>query len=237
MQHEPDIRSKVLEKIDHGGIHKHSRIYFAIRVAILIALSIIALALAVFVLSFAIFSVHESGEQFLLGFGARGVATFLALFPWTALAVEVILLVLIELLFRRFTFGYRIPVLRALIGLFVCAAVGGIVVYLTPLHATLLRLAEQNELPVLGEWYEAIYASHAKSGVFRGTIGSIQGNQFVIFHNDGDHDADDGTWTVIAPANFDMTLLKLGERVYVAGSPVQLGVVRAYGIQELSRDM
>ena len=49
------------------------RIYFLARVALLVLLAIGALALAMFILSFAFFSIHESGEQFLLGFGQHGL--------------------------------------------------------------------------------------------------------------------------------------------------------------------
>ncbi len=237
MNKESDIKEKVLTKIGHGDVRKHSHAYFVVRVVIVAAFTIIALVLSVFVLSFAIFSIHESGEQFLLGFGKEGMITFFSLFPWTILFMDIVLFALIEWLLRRFKFGYRIPVLRALFGIVVFAIIGGIIVYLTPLHLTLLRLAEQNELPILGEWYEEIYASHADQGVFRGTIGSIQGNEFVIFHNDLDHDVDDGTWTVIIPNGFDILTLRVGERVYVAGTPIQPGVIQAYGIQPLSRNM
>jgi len=237
MQNEPDIKAKVLAKIGRGDVHKRSHAYFVMQVVVVAVLLACALALSVFVLSFAIFSVHESGEQFLLGFGQRGVLTFFALFPWASAVADIALFVLVEWLIRRFKFGYRIPILRALLGILVFAAIGGIMVNLTPLHATLLRMAEQNELPVLGEWYESIHASHSDYGVFRGTINSIQEGRFVISHDDNDHDADDGTWTVIPPAGFDMATVATGERIYVAGTPVQPGIIQAYGIQQLSGDM
>jgi hypothetical protein len=236
MNQEPDIKRKILEKIGHGEVRKRSRVYFIAQIVVAVMLFVIALALSVFVLSFAIFSMHESGEQFLLGFGWQGIMTFISLFPWAFLIIDVLLFILIEWLSRRFKFGYRISVLRALFGILVLAIVGGVIINFTPLHATLLQMANHNELPVIGEWYEGIYASHAGQGVFRGTVSSIQGNEFIIFHDDKDHDADDGMWTVVAPAGFDMTSLSGGERVYVAGGTTS-GVIQAYGIGQLSGDM
>ena len=236
MNQESDIKEKVLEEIGHGGVRKRSRAYFIAQIVLVATLFIIALTLSVFVLSFAIFSLHESGEQFLLGFGWRGVVTFISLFPWTLLIIDVLLFILVEWLSRRFKVGYRIPVLRALLWIIIFVIAGGIIVDLTPLHATLLQMANHDRLPVIGEWYEGIYASHAGQGVFRGTVNSVQGNEFVIFHDDKDRDADDGTWTVVAPAGFDMTSVSVGERVYVAGVATS-GVIQAYGIEQLSGDM
>ena len=237
MKNEPDIKSKVLAKIGHGDVRKHSNAYFVTQVIVIAIVLVSALVLSVFVLSFAIFGVHESGEEFLLGFGQQGILTFFALFPWGAAIADIALFVLAEWLIRQFKFGYRIPVLRAMFGILIFATLGGVIVNLTPLHTTLLRMAEKNKLPILGEWYESIFASHSDRGVFRGTIDVIQGNQFVMAHDDNDRDADDGIWTVIPPSGFDMMTLTTGERVYVAGTPVRQGVVQAYGIQRLSVDM
>jgi hypothetical protein len=240
MDNKSDISSKVLEKIGHGDVRKHSRAYFVVQMSLIIVLFILALALAMFVLSFGIFTVHESGEQFLLGFGSRGVLAFFALFPWMALIIDILLFAIIEWLLRRFKFGYRIPVLRAVLGIIVLAVAGGVIVMLTPLHATLLQRAQNDALPVLGEWYEAIDAPHADQGAFCGTISSINGNTFVIVNDDGDRDVDDGTWTVLAPAGFDMASINVGDRVYVAGSvppdgPAQ-GIIQAYGVGKLTSD-
>jgi hypothetical protein len=232
MPQEPDIKTKVLEKIGRGEVRRRPRAYFIAQVVMVIALLAVALALSVFVLSFVIFSVHESGELFLLGFGQQGIATFFVLFPWVALAFDIVLFVAIEWLIRRFKFGYRIPIIRALFGILLFALVGGIIIDLTPLHGALLDKADQNELPIVGEWYEGINESHAGQGVFRGTVTSIQGDDFAISHDDGDNDADDGTWTIVAPLGFDMASIAVGDDVYVAGSVAQ-GTVQSYGVQRL----
>ena len=66
-------------------------------------------------------------------------------------------------------------------------------------------------------------------------ISSVQGNTFVITHDDQDRDTDDGTSTIMVPAGFDMTTLHIGERVYVAGKLIR-AVVYSYGIQEFTTD-
>ena len=231
MTNEPDIKTKVLAKISRGELRKRPRFYFAAQIALIAVLFILAMAFAMFVASFVLFSVHESGEQFLLGFGSRGALTFLALFPWLALVVDVALFAVIGWLARSFKFGYRIPVIRAFFAILALALVSGVLINFTPLHPALLDRADHDNLPVLGEWYETVHASHRDQGVFRGTVNSIRGDAFVISHDDNDHDADDGTWTVIAPPGFSMATLAVGENVFIAGTAGQ-GTIRAYGVQQ-----
>lgn len=233
MQNEPDIKTKVLEKIRMGDVHMLPKAYFMAQIILVALLSFVALALAVFVMSFAIFGFYESGAQFLLGFGQRGVLTFFILFPWKTFIIDIFLFMAIEWLLRYFKFGYRIPVLRAFFGVVVIAFVGSIFLNFTPFHRALLDRADRGRLPFLQEWYETVRESHAKQGVFRGTITSISGNTFIITHNDSDLDADDGTWTVVAPPGFDITKIHIGDKAYVAGNTVD-GTIRAYGVQVMT---
>ncbi len=233
MQKESDIKNKVLYKIRSGSVHIRPKAYFVVQIILITLLSFVALALAVFVMSFAIFSLHESGEQSLLGFGQRGVLTFFALFPWITLIIDVFLFILIDWLSRLFRFGYRISILRVFIGVIITALIISILINLTPLHQTLLNKADRGELSFLGEWYEAIHDSHAKQGVFRGTIMSIQGNTFIISHDDNDRDADDGTWNVATPSGFNMANVHVGDKAYIAGDAIQ-GTIQAYGVQILN---
>ena len=233
MQNESNIKAKVLEKIHKGNIRKRPKAYFIAQITLIVILSMFAIILSVFVLSFVIFSMHESGVQFLLGFGQRGILAFFALFPWGILILDLLLFVVIDWLFRYFEFGYRIPVLRVFFGTIALAVIGSVIIDVTPLHSILLEKADHGRLPVIGQWYKTIRASHSDQGVFRGTISSIQGSDFVISHNDNDYDADDGTWTVISPPGLRLADFNIGDKVYVAGDAAK-GIIQAYGVEKLS---
>jgi len=235
MLKETDIKERVFAKIRTGEALMHPRIYFVARIILLAAVAVITLALAMLVLSFAFFSIHESGEQFLLGFGQRGFVAFIMLFPWLPLLLTLLLVLLLDYLLRYFKFGYRISILEVFLVALAVVVGAGILINVTPLHATLLNSADHDNLPIIGPLYEQLHDSHQAAGVYRGDISSIQGTEFVIAHNDNDKDTDDGTWTVLAPAGFDMTTLRVGEPVYVAGRMI-LGVVNAYGVHELTVD-
>ncbi len=230
MEHK-DIKQVVINKIKNKEVVMRSRAYFVWQVVVIAFLAGLIFLLLTYAISFILFSVHESGEQFLLGFGFQGVYTFLTLFPWWAFLAILLLGILTEYLLRRFRFGYRTSLLRVFGGLFVMAIILGTIIDFTPLHNFLLDKANRGELPLFGSAYESIRTPHRDEGVFRGVVDSIsaRADSFVISHDDFDNDADDGIFMVIAPSGFDVTLLSSGDRVYVAGTSSN-DVIYAYGV-------
>ncbi|MGH7175533.1 MAG: hypothetical protein ACREGR_04210 [Minisyncoccia bacterium] len=230
-----DLQERVLERIRKGEVSMRPRRYFILRAIGASVVALLALACSVFALSFVIFAIHESGEQFLLGFGTRGLVTFVTLFPWLSLVVSVLLLIALEVLLRTFRFGYRLPLLGIFFWILAAAVAGSVIVNLTPLHSFLLERADQDQLPVLGPLYEQLHDPHEPQGVYRGTITAIDATEFVISYDDGDRDPDDGSWTVVPPAGFATSTLVIGSRAYVAGVLMH-GIVYAYGIQILQEE-
>ncbi len=232
MEQESGIKESVLAKIRTGEISMRPRLYFILQALLIAVLMLFTAAISAFALSFILFGLRESGEQILLGFGVRGLVTFATLFPWSALALVVLLLILIEWLMRYFRFGYRRPVLRAFGALLTGALLIGLAIDATPLHPFLLSQADRGELPIIGELYESIRAPHRDQGIFRGVITEIQGTQLTVTHDDNDRDTDDGTWTVAAPQGYVVGALHVGELVFVAGTPTGSSTLAAYGIEE-----
>jgi hypothetical protein len=227
------IQEQVLQKI-RAGAPMHSREYFIAWSALTALVALLALMASVVVVSFVAFSIGESGELFLLGFGERGLAVFVSLFPWGLLVFDILLLLLLEWLLQNFKLGYRISLLNIFIGIFMLSIVGAALVNLTPLHQTLLQRADEGTLPVFGDSYESIRESHHDQGVFRGTITSLEGNTFVIAHDDRDRDEDDGTHTVVVPPGIATEPLMVGQRVYVLGTTTANGTIEAYGVRTFS---
>ncbi len=230
-----EIQKKVFARLNRGNVRMHSRVYFIARALSAIAISVLVLLLSAYVLSFIAFSIHESGKQFLLGFGVRGVETFFALFTWFATLVDIVLVLVLEWVLQSFKFAYRISLLLLFCAALVTSGLIASAIALTPLHLSLLTLADQDNLPVIGTMYESIRNSHDADGVFRGTITAVQGDTIVITHDDNDHDADDGTRTIALPAGYATSTLDIGERVYVLGAATGT-TIAAYGIQQLSAD-
>src|ERR1035437_124356 len=226
-----DIKNIVLKKIRQGNIHMRPRIYFIIQIILVIAVALVALIASTFVISFTFFSIHESGELFLLGFGIRGLFTFLSLFPRFTLLVTIILIFILEWLLRHFKFNYRVPILNMFLITLLTTLIIGLLVVATPIHTSLLDKADKGELPIIGELYENIHIPHENNGEFRGVIISIATSTITITHNDRDSDTDDGVRTVLVPQGFDVSRLHMGDRIYVAGS-IASSTITAYGLSK-----
>ena len=214
-----NMKKTVLEKIRHGDVVMRPKVYFGLQVIAVVTVAILALIASAFVVSFAFFSIRQSGELFLLGFGLRGMVTFLQLFPWFTLVIAIALMFLFKWLVRHFKFSYHQPILNIFFGFLVLISVGGLLISLTPFHIDLLGFADKGELPIVGELYETIHVPHEDRGEFRGIITAIGTSTITITCNDTDADVDDGTRTVTIPPGFDIHSLHLGDRVYVAGEP------------------
>lgn len=231
---EQNIHDAVLRKIQAGGVHMRPRIYFIARLVLTVALLFFALVLSALLLSFIFFSIYASGQHLLLGFGMRGLQTFLALFPLPLLSVDIVVIIALQWLLQGFKLGYRVSLINVFLGVFALSALTAALIALTPLHGGLLERADRGALPLIGDLYRHVRDSHQEQGIFRGTVIAAQGSEIVIAHNDSDHDADDGTRTVSIPSE-RVSSIHIGDRVYIFGTSTG-DRVEAYGIETLTAD-
>ncbi len=214
------IEKAVLDKVREGKVRRRPRSSFIVHVLATMAVSVLLLVASAFVISFIIFSIHESGEQFLLGFGLRGVEVFLTLFPWLLVIVVIVLVLLLEWLLQRFKFGYRTPLLNIFLGIGGISILLGTLISFTPLHSILLGFADKDQLPLLGQTYEHIFDHHEDKGISRGKVISVGQDSFVMQHDDQDHDHDDATFTIRITPGSGIPMPQIGDQVLVFGQPV-----------------
>jgi hypothetical protein len=232
-QPKDSIQQAVLNKVRGGEVRRRPRAYFVVRVTAAVIVSVLLLVVSALVVSFIFFSLHESGEQFLLGFGLHGIQVFFILFPWIPALFCIALLFLLEWLLQGFKFGYRVPLLNIFFSIVGISVILGVLINFTPLHATLLRFADKKELPIIGDTYEHIFDSHEDQGVCRGMVVSVGQDTFEVYHNDHDRDRDDGTFTVKVPPSSGIPLPHVGDNVLVFGDPEPGGFIQAEHIQML----
>ncbi len=229
-----NLQQNILEKIKAGEISMRSKKYFMAHLILLIVLAVLVLLTSSFLISFILFSIHVSGRFFLLGFGWRGFIVFFMTFPWLMLFVDAIFIGLLELLLKRFKFGYRAPLVYTLGGVVVVTLLAGIVINQTPLHNKIYRLDQRGPLPVIGSFYTRIQRPPHESGVFRGTVISMASNTFMIANPDQDGDA---TTTqilliILDPRVDASTIVATSDTVFVAGD-INGNTIRAFGIRKL----
>lgn len=213
------IQQSVLERIRSGSVTRRSRAYFVLRMAASLALMLALLVVSALVVSLALFSIQEGGEQFLLGYGVRGIAVFLALFPWGYFILDLALIVCLQFVARGFKKAYRIPLLSIFAYLFGASIVAGAVISSTPLHDALFHRERHGGLPVLGNAYTHVLDRHDERGVFRGVITAIGTSTLTMVHDDVDQDHDDGKYEVLMPGGWDPMSAKIGDRLLIFGYP------------------
>ena len=230
----PSVHDQVLEKIGRGEVRMRSKAYFVLRLFVLLFVAVAVFLLSALIASFIFFNLRESGEEYLLGFGARGILTFLALLPWALLSIDLAAIVLLRVLLAGFRAVYRVSFLTTLGGIVFASVLVALLINLTPLHSGLRERADLDDLLFFDELYENVGNVHEERGEFRGTILSIEGRTLTIFHDDNDNDEDDGTRRIFLPESIDISVFEVGDEVYIGGEHDDDGI-RAYGIREFER--
>jgi hypothetical protein len=226
----------ILKQIENGTLCMRPRILFTLRFLAVLGTALVVLLLSSYVGSLILFSLEEGGEELLLGFGMRGVLTFLALFPWRLLLVDIVAIVVLRFLLQGLRPIYRFSFSTVLLVLGIASVLLALLISSTPLHRFLLERALTDELPLIGGLYNDLHTPDESQGEFRGTIIRIEGRTLIIAHDDGDHDADDGVRIITVPESADMATFTIGEEVYVAGEEFGLSEhIKAYGIQKIHR--
>lgn len=211
------IQEKVQARIQAGDLRPRARVLYVLRMVSVCITAFLALAATLAALSFIFYSVYESGEAFLLGFGQEGIAVFFMLFPWTLVAIAVLLLALFQWRLSSIVPTYRVPVLPLFAILII--AVVGIGFLLAPVHNALVEHIEEANLPLVSELYESVYESREGHGVYRGIVVSVEENGVWMVRSDGDADHDDGPRFVVLPETTQT--FDTGYEVFVLGTERQ----------------
>ncbi len=237
MEHNPtphsDMKDRLLRKIDARELLMRPKIYFTLQVAALTLVAIAVLLVSIFIFNFIFFSIRINSRDSLLGFGPRGIWAFLAFFPWMFLLVDVVLVLVLEWLLRKFRSGNRIPALYLLFGLIGLTVVTGLFIdRATGINDRMLLRSDEHLLPPpLDAFYGGARHHFApESGICTCIITAIDGT--VVYLRDADGTT---TLTAVLPLNdprATTTLLKVGDIVIVAGDR-RGDEIKAFGVHRI----
>jgi len=174
-----DLKNKILDKIQTGEAKMRPRWHFILKAILAAVGSVVIFAILIYLFSFVVFILHDSGAWFAPAFGSEGIGIFLASLPWTLIFVGIIFVVILETLIRRYSFAYRKPLLYSLSGIVLFVAVMGSAVYQTPLHDNLLLKAEEGRLPLAEELYRG-YTTQPIRKAHTGIIKKINDKEFKV---------------------------------------------------------
>lgn len=156
MTTDPDtLKDRILREIRSGEVSMRPRAYFALKIAALVVVALAALGVSIFLFNFIAFSIRINSQDALFLMGPRGWGAFFAFFPWTLLALDALLVLALEWLVRRFSWGYKVPMLYLLAGLAVLTIGTGVLMdRATPLNDRLWH-AHRGLPPPFGDLYRS----------------------------------------------------------------------------------
>ena len=234
MNNQPEKKSisdAVLNKIKSGQVKMRPKMYFILR-AILVMLAVIGVALfTLFLISFINFNLRASGVLFLPDFGFRGIGLFFKSLPWLLILVALLLIIVLEVLVKRFSFTYRRPILYSVLAIIIIVFLGSFIIGKTQLHPGLFWRAQEGKLPVAGPFYRE-YGLPKLKDVHPGVVSEITDDGFRIETPQGDI-----LTIIITPqTRFKLkTEIEENDEVVVLGERDN-GIVEAFGIRKIDSD-
>ena len=170
---------KVLSGIENDQIKMRPRVYFILK-SVLIILSVFLVAFfTLYLISFILFALRASGAWYLSSFGFYGLKASFILLPWLLILIAIILLIILELLVKHFSFAYHRPILYSILGIVIFTLLGSFVIDKTQLHSCLFQKAQEDRLPVMGKFYRDLEVEKSNN-TQRGIIFEITENNFQI---------------------------------------------------------
>lgn len=222
-----------MDAIRSGRVHMRPRWKFILSGALAALGAVILLFTSLFIVSFSIFTLRQTGVLFVPVFGVRGVFTFFTALPLILIVLLVLFVVILEVLVRRYRVGYRTPLLVSVLTILIMVAIGGYAIDRTRVHEIMLR---QARLPGgLPPPIAVMYRTGVQHipDVYHGTIVSTIPGGFLMVDDNGA-----GTTTVLVDPSTQMlpgSNFQLGEEVVVFGEDAS-GSVHALGIAHITDD-
>jgi len=220
-----NIQENLLNKIKTGEITMVPRWRFVLHSLLVAVATIVVALIAVYLLSFIMFALHESGLIFAPLFGWSGIVLFIVSSPWILIGLLGIFLCLLYLLVSRYSFSYRKPLVYSIVGVVLMVVAVSSLIQQTALHHRTRDFVERHNFPGLAPLYRNAERkpSRAMTG---GIITEINGSDFVL------KTEETGLYHVTISNRTKLPWeaeLAVGDKVLVFG-PVQGKMINAFGV-------
>lgn len=172
-----DAKKELVNAIRSGTVAMRPKWHFILKGALFLIGILIALCVALYLVSFAVFAMHETGAWSAPFFGIHELIPFFRALPITLITLSLAFILLLEILVRRYSFAYRTPLLYSL--LLILAAVVIVSVLIAPFHRRPFQAARAGKLPFGGQFYRRFGGGRARD-IRHGTVESVTHNGFVL---------------------------------------------------------
>ncbi len=223
-----NLKSKILGAIHEGDVVMRPKWHFVLKSILMILGVVLFLLVSIYVVSFIIFALHESGIWFTPVFGGRGWFSFFRSLPWLLIVLSLLFIVILEVMVRRFSFGYRQPLLYSALGIICITTFGSVIIAQTSFHRFLFRAAENNQLPFVGDFYRG-FGSPDISDVHIGMLDHFSEEGFTLIGRRHESKEVILNATTSFPLGTDFAA---GDIIMVIGEDED-GVIHALGVRKL----
>ena len=222
------IHEQVLKAIESGEVKMRPKWHFVLKSALFFVGGLLLALTLVYLVSFTIFVLRQTGVLFIPGFGPHGLNVFLISAPWLLILMSLIFIALLQILVIKYSIGYGRPLLYSAIVILLLAILGGALVDRTSFHRKLFRRAENQRLPFAGVFYKRFGESRPDNV----TIGSVSG---LISQGYEIDDRGEDIFVIVTPHTFlpDKQIFSINDMIIVFGNR-QDATVTAEGIRIFS---
>lgn len=149
------------------------------------AATVIVGLLAVYLLSFIMFAMHESGLIFAPFFGWSGFILFVVSSPWLLIGLLGLFLLILYILVSHYSFSYQKPLVYSMVILVLAVIAVSSLIHQTNLHGRAGDFVERHPVPGLSPLYRGV-GEQPPRNIMRGTVGEVGENEFTLIEEMGE---------------------------------------------------
>jgi hypothetical protein len=217
----------ILEKIKAGEVAMKPRWHFVLKSLLLILAVAVASLLVVYLLSFILFFLRQSGVGFMPLYGFKGVSVFVMNSPWLLIVSSGALILILQLLVKKYAFSFKQPLVYSLVGIIVLVLIGAYSIEQTQLHSRLQGFSQERNTPLFSSLYRGIDEKRPENILF-GTVTEVTEQGFILELDTGEN------LTILVTEQTKMrsdSRYSAGDTVFVFGDRADREVIEALGVR------
>jgi len=171
------FKDEIIKKINSQEIQMKPKFHFILTTILYIGGLIFGALCLVYLISFLIYFFNIQSLEQTRNFGLYGLKIFLYSLPWFIMLLAGILFVILQILVRHFSFGYKKSILYTVGAIVILITSTSIAIAKTSFHDNLQNTALKRQVPIMQQFYKRY---EQVENMHRGIARDIQREQFIL---------------------------------------------------------
>lgn len=209
------IKTKILDAVQRNTVTMRPKWKFVVYSSLAIAGILVSFLLVIFVLSLILFVLSRYGFMYMPFFGFGHIMRTLSVVSPLLLVCALLLIVLIEILSRRYAFSFRRPLLVTVLSITSVSIVVSFIISETPMHEYVKLYAKDHRISMMEQAYNRPVPFRHINGmdVIRGEVVSSTPTSTILeLFND------DQVTVYVSSTTLDFKPLTIGDDVVILGT-------------------